>query len=162
MLSAKFTNNPQLGAVLTSSPLLESPISTLLYGQRMFTTSAYVSLSYSYSPRLSVTFSGVGGRSQEVSQNQALGTNNTTPLLPNTTTADASVGFSYALSPFTQLGGTASTSRIFSSLYGSYITNSTATLSHTVARRWLMQIHGGVGITNAAGQTSYVTSAKPG
>ena len=34
LLSANFANNPQLGAVLTSSPLVESPVSNLFYGER--------------------------------------------------------------------------------------------------------------------------------
>lgn len=159
MLSGKFTNNPQLGAILASSPLAESPISSFFYGQRMFTTSAHVSLSYSYSPRLSITFSGGGGRSQQVSQDQTLGT---TPVIPNTTTGDANIGISYSLSPFTQLGGAATTSRVSSPLYDSYITTTQATLSHTFARRWLTQIHGGLGFTNGVGQISNVASTKPG
>ena len=161
MLSAKFTTNPLLGTILTSSPLVESPISNLLYGQRMFTSSAYVSLSHSYSPRLSVTVSGGGARTQQVSQNQTPGTT-TAALIPNTTSGNASVGLSYSLSPFTQVGGTATTIRTSSSIFDSYTTNALATLGHTFAMRWLIQLHGGVGFISPVRQIAAVMPAKPG
>jgi len=161
MLSAKFANNPQLGAILTSSPLVESPISNLLYGQRMFTASAHASLSYSYSPRLSVTFSGGGGRTQYLSGSQPTTTSNSS-LLSNTTSGNASIGFSYSLSPFTQLGGSVTTNRISSSISDAYTTTSLATLGRTFGTRWFMQLHGGVGVTNAVRQASSVVPAPPG
>jgi hypothetical protein len=160
LLSGNFANNPQLGAVLTSSPLVQSPISSLLYGQRMFTTSARVALSYSYSPRLSVTFSGGGSRSQHV-EDQALGAGNNS-LIPNTTSGSASVAISYALSPLTQLGGTVASSRTVSTLFDGYTTTSLATLGRTVGQRWVIQLHGGVGITNALRETASLVPAKPG
>ncbi len=60
LLSSQFANNPQLGVALTNSPLLESPLGNLIYGERMLTASARTFLSYSFSPRLSITFSGDG------------------------------------------------------------------------------------------------------
>jgi hypothetical protein len=159
MLSSKFTNNPQLANVLTSAPLAQSPLLSLLYGQRIFTSSAHISLSYSYSPRLSVTFSGSGSRMQPVSDGQT-STSNTVPIA-NTTSGNAGVAISYALSPLTQLGGTLTTSRVSSSLQDAYITTSLATLGRTLGRRWFAQIHGGVGVTNPIRQTAFTLSTKP-
>lgn len=160
MLSSKSTNNPQLASVLTSAPLIESPVSNLLYGQRMFTSSAHTSLSYSYSPRFSVTFSGGGGRTQHVSDGQATTTSNTY-LIANTTSGNASVAVSYSLSPLTQLGGTVTTNRVSSSIQDAYTTTSRATLGRTLGRRWFIQIHGGVGVSNLVRQTSFAPSTKP-
>jgi hypothetical protein len=160
ILSAKFTNNPQLGTVLTSSPLVESPVSNLLYGQRMLTASSHVSLSYSYSPRFSVTFSGGGSRSQQFSEGQTTGVSNTA-LINNTTSGDASVSISYSLSPVTQLGSTVTSSRTISSLQDVYTTTSMATLGKTLGRRWLIQIQGGVGFTNPLRQTTFPISTTP-
>jgi hypothetical protein len=159
LLSGNFANNPQLGAILNSSPVSGSPISNLLYGQRMFMSSAHANLSYAYSPRLSVTFSGGGARSQHV-EDQALGAGNAA-LIPNTTSGSASVGISYALSPLTQLGGSVSTSRTASTLYDGYTTTSLATLGRTLAERWVAQIHGGVGVTNPLRSTT-ATALAPG
>ena len=104
MLASKFTNNPQLGVVLTNPPLLASPVQSLLYGQLMFTASAHTSLSYSFSPRLSFTFGGGANRSQRVSDNQPT-TTGASLGIPNTTSGSASVGMTYSLSPTTQLSG---------------------------------------------------------
>jgi hypothetical protein len=161
ILSANFTNNPQLGAALTSSPLLQSPVANLIYGQRMLTASANVSLSYSYSPRLSLTFIGGGGRSQYISQGQSSPANSLY-VIPNTTSGNASVAISYSLSPLTQVGGSVNTVFTSSSLYESYTTTSLATLGHTFGTRWLVQLHGGVGVTNPVRETSSAASVKPG
>jgi hypothetical protein len=160
ILSANFANNPQLGAILTSSPLAQSPLNNLLYGQRMFTASAHASLSYSYSPRLSVTFSGGGGRTQQVSENQVSGAN--VAVIPNTTSGNAGIAVSYSLSPVSELGGSVTTSRSSSSMFDGYTTTSLATLGRTLGGRWVVQVHGGVGITNAVRETSSLVPAKPG
>jgi hypothetical protein len=160
LLTGKFANNPQLGAILTGSPLVESPVRNLLYGQRMFTSSASVSLSHSYSPRLSVSVSGGGGHTQHVSENQVQGAAGTSTI-PNTTTANASVAISYSLSPLTQLGGSVNSTRTSSSLFDSYTTNTLATLGRTLAGRWILQLHGGVGVTTAVHQTSLAVPTQP-
>ncbi|HLJ77161.1 MAG TPA: hypothetical protein VKT75_07095 [Acidobacteriaceae bacterium] len=146
LLAGKFANNPLLGTVLTRSPLLLSPVSNLLYGQRMFTASAQTTLSYSYSPRLSLTFAGGGSRSQYLSTNQPPAGGRGS-FLTDTTSGNASAGFSYSLSPFTQIGGSADSTRTASSFFDAYTTTSQLTLGRTLNRRWILQAHGGVGIT---------------
>jgi hypothetical protein len=160
MLASKFANNPQLGVVLTNSPLPDSPVQNLLYGQRMFKASANTSLSYSFSPRLSVTFGGGGSRSQHVSDNQPSAATRSFEL-PNTTSGSANIGISYSLSPTTQLSGAVNTNRIASTLQDAYTTNATATLGRTLSRRWLAQIHGGLGITNLVRQGPPLQPSKP-
>ena len=132
----------------------------LLYGQRMLTSSARASLSYSLSPRLSVTVAGGGGRTQHVSGDQVAGGN--TSLLPDTTSASASVALSYSLSPLTQIGGSVSTMRISSLLQDTYTTTSLVNLGRSLGGRWLLQLHGGVGFTNDLRQTSLSVPTKPG
>jgi hypothetical protein len=157
VLTSKFTNNPQLGSILTSAPLLESPVRNLLYGQRMFTSAVQTSLSYSYSPRLSLTVDAGANRNEHVSGSQP-GVQNAF-LLPNTTSGGAGFTISYSLSPRTELSGSASTTRTSSSLYDSYSTTSLVTLGRVLGRRWFAQIHGGVGFTNPVRQG--VAGASP-
>lgn len=161
LLSGTFTNNPQLGVVLSSSPLAESPVTNLIYGQRVFTSSGRVSLAYSYSPRLTVTFSGGAARTQYVSQDQPTATNNLY-LLPNTTSGTGDIRFSYSLSPLTQLGGTATVERISSSIFDSYNTTTQVSLGHTFAKRWIAQVHGGVASTYALRRIEAASPSKPG
>jgi hypothetical protein len=94
-------------------------------------------------------------------EDQALGAGNTA-VIPNTTSGDASVAISYSLSPVMQLGGTATTNRTSSSIYDGYTTTSAVNLGRTLGRRWVAQVHGGVGVTNAVRQTLSVVPAKPG
>lgn len=160
LLSGNFTGNQQLGVALTNSPLVESPLANLLYGQQVFTSSAQSTLSYSISPRLSVTLTGGGGRTQYISQNQAT-TPGTPPVLSNTTSGTAGATLSYSLSPVTQLGGTVTTNRISSSLIDAYTTTSLATFGRTLGQQWVLQLHGGVGFTNPVGQNYYAVPTKP-
>jgi hypothetical protein len=160
LLSGNFTNNPQLGVVLTNAPLVQSPVANLLYGERMFTASAMSTLSHSFSPRLSVIFSGGGSRTQPVSGNQPA-TGGAPPVIPNATSGVASVALSYSLSPVTQLGGSVTTNRISSTLEDAYTTTSLATFGRTLQERWIIQLHGGVGVTNHVGETPYYSATKP-
>lgn len=160
ILASKFNNNPQLGTVLTNATLVQSPLQTLLYGQRVFTSSGHVSLSYSYSPRLSVTFSGGGSRTQPVSDDAASGVT-TNSLLTKTTSGNASVAVSYSLSPLTQIGGTVTTNRISSTIQDAYTSTALASIGRTLSRRWFAQVHGGVGTTNAVRQSAFSVSNQP-
>jgi hypothetical protein len=159
LLSGNFTGNQQLGVALTNSPLVESPLANLLYGQGVFTSSARSTLSHSISPRLSVTFTGGGGYTRYISQNQAT-TLGTPPVLSNTTSGSAGATLSYSLSPVTQLGGTVTTNRISSSLTDAYTTTSMATFGRTLGQQWILQLHGGVGFTNPQGQNYYGVQTK--
>jgi hypothetical protein len=160
LLAGNFANNQQLGVALTNSPLVQSPLATVLYGQKIFTSSAQSTLSHSLSPRLSVTFSGGGSRTQYISQNRAT-TPGTTPVLTNTTSGTAGVAVSYSLSPVTQIGGTLTTNRVSSSLETAYTTTSMATFGRTLGRRWVIQLRGGLGVLNQVGQAYSPLEAKP-
>jgi hypothetical protein len=159
-LASKFANNPQLATVLTTSPLLESPVSNLVYGQRMLTSSASAALSYSYSPRLSLTFSGGASRAQYIAGDQLPGAV-TTSLLSNTTSGQAGIGLSYSLSPWTQLNGSVTTVRVSSSIYDAYTTTALLGLGRTFRRHWIVQTHGGMGVSKSLRQFSSLSPPKP-
>jgi hypothetical protein len=153
LLASKFTNNPQLGAVLTASPLAESPLRFLVYGTRVFAAAAQTSLSYSFSPRLSMTVSGGASRSQHVSDDQPVAARASFEM-PDTTSGSANLILSYSLSPTTQVGGTVNTTLTSSTQQNGYTTNSMATLGKTFRRRWVVQARAGVGVSDMAVQTS--------
>jgi len=161
LLQSQFGNNPQLGSVLTSASVLESPLTTLLYGQRVFSASAGSTISYSYSPRLNFTFDVGGARSQHLSDSQPLAAGNGTLAL-NSTSGHAGASFSYSLSPRTQIGGSVESSRSVSQMYDTYATVSTLSLSHSLGRRWILDGHGGVGVTDPVRQIgTVIASVKP-
>jgi len=161
LLQSQFTTNPLLGSVLNSAPLTQSPLNTVLYGERMFNASVQSTLSYSYSPRLSLTFAVGGSRAQPLSDNQPLTTGNSSLALVKSTSGRASVALSYSLSPRTQISGTVASNRTISSLYDIYTTTSTVSVSHSL-RRWILQARGGGGITVPAREMqSYQVPVKP-
>ena len=145
VLAGKFTS-PQLAAALTGAPLIEAPGRNIFYGERMFTAGAQTSLSYSYSPRLTVRLEANGSRNQYVSDTRNTGTTQTAYLIPRTTSAGASTSVSYSLSPRTQIGVGAGSTRIVSALQDSYVTSSTASLGRTMGNHWFLQLHGGISV----------------
>src|SRR5262245_43083624 len=93
----------QAASALTTAPALESPARSLLLGDRILSYSGRVSAVYSHSSRLffdfgSFTAAGrrlVGEKNREVNQNY---------VMPRTMGFDAGMGFTYQLSPRTQVG----------------------------------------------------------
>jgi hypothetical protein len=145
LLTSRFTN-PQLASALAGASLAESPVRNLLYGERVLTSGVQTSLSYSYSPRLTLMFHVGAGRMQPLAKTRPETGNR--PLLPNTTSVNANIAVSYSLSPRAQLGGSVATSRVVSSLQDAYITTALLNLGWTVSRQWFLQAHVGAGVTN--------------
>ncbi len=160
LMFSQFTNNPALGVTLTNAPLVQSPMQNLFYGERMFTSTAQATLSYSYSPRLSVTLTGGASRSQSVSGDQSPITTNAF-LIPNTTSGTAGVTISYSYSPEWQIGGSAMTNRTSSFLEDVYTTTSLATISRALNRRWIVQLHGGFSFIDPIRETGVTRSTAP-
>ncbi len=145
LLAGRFSS-PQLASVFTGAPTAQSPLRSLLYGQRMFTVGGQLSASYAHSPRLSFTFTADGTRNQHVQGNRLISAGNDY-LLADTTSASGSATFNYSVSPVTQLGGMVTATRIDSSFYEGYTDKSVLTVGRTVAGRWLLQARGGVGVS---------------
>ena len=151
------SGNTQVSAILNSAPVVESAARALLYGERVFTSAAQATVSYSFSPRLSLNFSGGTARNQHLDDNQNSSAQSLY-LLPDTTSGNASMGLSYSLSPRTQLGAAVTTSRVMSDLYDGYSTTSTASLGRTLGRRWFVQAHGGMGVMHPVRETGVQAS----
>jgi hypothetical protein len=144
VLAGRFST-PQLASIFNTAPTAQSPLRNLLYGQRMFTMGGQMSVSYSHSPRLSLTFTGSGTRNQHVHDDQVI-TTGQGYLIADTTSGSGSAAFNYSVSPLTQLGGTVTMTRMASTIYDGYTTTSVLTLGRTFAHRWLFQGRGGVGV----------------
>jgi hypothetical protein len=122
-------------------------------------TAAQASLSYSYSPRLSVMVNGGASRSQHVSQDTGPAGNG---LLSNTTAENLAVGLSYSLSPRTQIGATVTGSRSESLIQDNFTTTSIGSLGRKLGTRWFVQVQGGVGMMNSLRDFGLVRStARP-
>jgi len=149
-------SDAQLASALTGALLVETPARNVFYGQKMLTSGLQTSLSYFYSPRLSVSFSAMGSRNQNISVDRSL--TSSSYLVDKTTSGGAAVGVSYSLSPRTQLGATAASSRVSSALQDNYTTTSIGSFGRTIGRRWLVQVRGGVGYIRPVRQTTVVST----
>jgi hypothetical protein len=153
MLAGRHTD-AQLAALLTRSPLQASPEQAFPYGSRILSASASVGLVWNRSSRTSLGVTASGNRSQSVRAAGVTGAAvaHSGPMLPQMTTASASISWSYSLSPRTQFGVQATSTRTLSSLQKGYASSGTASLGHTMSRRWFLQGRGGVGSLNYSQQ----------
>lgn len=160
MLSARYSS-PQLAAALANSPVSDSPVRSLLYGQRMLTVQAKSSLAYSFSPRFNMSFQSEMIRTQHVSDpRDRLTQGADSYMLSNSTSGNGGIAFQYFLSAHTDLGVSVTVSRASSNLQDAYTTTSLVSLGSTVGLRWFYNIRGGIGASNPVRQT-YPAPTQP-
>jgi hypothetical protein len=142
LLAGKY-NNDQLASLLTGAPVIESPARTVLFGDRVFTSSASTSLSYAHSQRLSISLAASANRSENIPGAQ--GSPQYLYLIPQAIEASATVGINYSLTPRTQVGVNMSASRGFSRIEDAYASYANAFIGRTMGRHWFAQVHAGGG-----------------
>jgi hypothetical protein len=145
VLAGKYTND-QLASLLTGVPPIESPASTVFFGNRMFSSSGGASLSYTHSPRLSVGVSLGVSETQHLNDKQNTNSPQYVYLFPRALMGSASVSVSYAATRRTQVGITMSSSRGFSRVQNAYVSTASAYLGRTIGQHWFAQAHAGAGI----------------
>lgn len=150
MLSGRFTND-QLASVLTGAPGLDTPGRTVLYGNRVLTASGSTTVSYTPSARFSLRFGASASRIQYLNDGNAAA--GALALLPRTVGGNASVGFSYSVTPRTEFGVDASANRTSSVLQDSYRTMAVASFGRRVGRQWFVQGRGGPAWVTVVRQT---------
>ena len=148
VLAGKY-NNDQLASLLTGAQVIESPSRSLLLGSRLFTASASTSLGYTPSQRLSFSFSSSASQSQHLNDHGESGIPQSVYLTPRAREITATIGLSYALTPRTQVGVTATSSRGFSEIQQAYTTSGMASIGRTIGRRWFAQVHAGSGFVTS-------------
>lgn len=135
-------SDPQIAAMLTGSPLLDTPARSLLLGDRILSYSVLASLDYAHSSRLSFHFGSfaaggqhLAGASQpSVQQNY---------VMPHSIGMDGTVGMSYALSPRTNWGIELGGNRVVNSYQSSLITTATSSLGRKMGEHWFLRMYGG-------------------
>jgi hypothetical protein len=160
VLTGQYSND-QLASLLSGVPLIESPSRTLLFGNRVFSSSGAVGLSYAHSQRLSLSFSGSYTNTQHLPDSSNNGPQYR-HLVQHSSSASVGANLSYALSPRTQIGVSASGGRGFSTLQQEYVTTGNAFIGHQTGRHWFMQAHAGAGvITNLRSNYKNTLGTRP-
>lgn len=139
MLRGEYSNQ-QLASMLTGLPVVSTPAQTLIYGNRFFSSGASATLSYAPVPRLRITWGAGGGRIQALP-----GSVGQRALLNQSTRGNSNLGISYALTPRTELGFTATAGRQFSIVSNQYNLRGMATLSRALTRQWFLSLEAGGG-----------------
>ena len=138
-------SNSQSASMLTNYPVLSSPTTNALLGERFLTWGSQVSLTYAASSRLSFHFAGVGAAGEHYS-----GPGQPNFVMPRTLDVNAGVGLQYALSPRTDVGFDISEDREMNHYQGAYVSNATGSFGRKMGRRWFLRLNGG-------GSYTYVT-----
>jgi hypothetical protein len=141
MLTGNSTN-PALASLVSSAPAVTSPGTAYLYGRREFSTATQLNLSYARTGRSTFNISISGVRIQNI---DSATSGDHRFYLPKTMAGSGSFGWSYALSPRTQIGASVSAGRTLSSYLDAYTTTANASIGRTMSRRWFLQASGGAG-----------------
>jgi hypothetical protein len=144
VLAGRYANE-SLVSVLNGATVMESPLTAVLYSERVLSSSAMASLSYQYSRRLTVHFTGTGLRTQPLDMGQPAGAYSH-GFLQRMTEGTGGVGLSYSVDPRTQFGLDASGGRYISDLIDNYVTRMSFSVGRRIGRRWFLQGTGGAAI----------------
>jgi hypothetical protein len=149
-VGAGVTTTDQL-VLLTGQPLEAVPASAslLLYGNRMLSSTAVMSLIYKLSGRTSLTWQAGGMRYQGLGSNAADGQPGVVSRLNQTTNANAGFDVSHTLSPRTQVDLVVGTNRTISGFLDIWSKSGNVALRRALSPRWFTAVRGGGGLIYA-------------
>jgi hypothetical protein len=136
-LSVGTFSNRDVAAMLTGAPAMESPTRALLLGDRILTYSGQAGFTYSYSPRLSFRFSSFTGGGQHIYRDDEPSQPNY--AMPRSIGMDGGMGFTYALSPRTQIGVDVDEFFLSNQYQAGYGTNASFSLGRRMGQRWFLR-----------------------
>ena len=151
-------SNAQMASMLTGASVLESPVRSLLLGNRVLSYSANVGLNYAPSSRLRFHFASFSAGGQNRIGGQS-GVQQVNSVLPRSIGMNAGMGLSYALSPRTQVGLEVAENRVINRYQSAYSTNGTVSVGRRMGMRWFLGIHGGGSVIQIT-EHSYGTPAS--
>lgn len=136
-------SSAQVASVLTGAPVMQLPGRSLLAGDRILSYSAQASLGYALSSRLRLhfaTFTAAGQTRIGGQQDNAAPANY---VMPRSFGANAGVGFSYSLSPRTDVGVQVDGNRTVNHYQSAYVSSATGSLGRKMGMRWFLRVQGG-------------------
>jgi hypothetical protein len=162
VLGGRFTND-QVASLLTGTVLTTSPLDPVLYGRRSLTTGAATGLSYSISPRASVSFNVNASMGRWIRENGS-STDSNANIPGWNKGVSGSLGLSYDLSSrtFLTVSGTAA-HRFNASAYSLVSTSVTAGLTRILWANWVVSANAGAVRTFATDDSalSYTARTRP-
>ena len=123
---------------------LNSPVASSLVGDRVLSYGTTASFEYTPTERWGIHFAAVSAGGQAQTGNQNNGTPQQNYLAPHNVALNAGVGFSYALSPRTQINFGADSVRSMNANQGAYSTSATAGLGRKMGEHWFLHASAGL------------------
>ena len=138
MLTGQSTNVALTEAV-NAAAIVGSPESAYLYGNRLLSAAANVSLSYAPSSRSSFGLSLYGGRTQyQPAENTSSSVRNRSSFR-RSTNGSINFGWSYSLTPRTTVNMGVSSARTVSIFQDAYTSQANLSVGRILSRRWFTQ-----------------------
>ncbi len=143
----------QAASAILGAPVLQTPLSALLLGDKMLTYSGNVGLNYAYSRHLSFHASALasGGQSRSPAQD---GVPQINYVVPRSLGADAGLSWSYSVSPRTDVGVNVDANRLQNPFQNAYTSTGTVSVGRKMGMHWFSKIYGGATLTQMTQQQS--------
>lgn len=146
VVSAGKYNNSQIASMLAGVEVFGSPERAFMYGNRILSASLQMGISWAPSQRSSFHLSASGSRAQGLDSASDLARDPVRRVpVPPTSGAGVSLGWSYALSPRTQISADVNSTRTFSRLQAGYATSGSIALARRMTEHWFVQVRSGPG-----------------
>ncbi len=136
-------SDTQVASMLTGAPVMQLPGRSILAGDRILSYSAQASLSYALSSRLHLHFGAFSAAGQNRLGGQQDSTLPGNYVLPRSIGVNGGIGFSYSLSPRTDVGAEVEGNRTVNRYQSAYITSVMASFGRKMGRHWFLRAQGG-------------------
>lgn len=142
LVGNRSTSPGTAGAILAGSPEDDAATGYLLFGRRMLTSHAHTDLTYSWTPRLSISFGFGVGRTQRMPSGRE---NEPVSAVGQITTGTGSIRLDYSLSPRTRIGVEGSSMKHRSGVHSALITSGRFNIERMLTQRWFVNAATGMG-----------------
>jgi hypothetical protein len=136
-------SNTQVASLLTGAPLMQLPGRSLLAGSRILSYSAQASLGYALSSRWRLHFAAFTAAGQNRLDGQQDNVAPANYVMPRSLGLNAGIGFSYSLSPRTDVGAQVDGNRTVNHYQSAYVSSATGSLGRKMGMRWFLRVQGG-------------------
>lgn len=138
----QFTN-AQVASLLTGAPVMQLPGRSVLAGERILSYAAQASLAYALSSRVRLNFAGFAAAGQNRLGGQQESTAPANYVQPRSLGANAGIGFTYSLSPRTDVGVQVDGNRTVNHFQSAYVSSATGSFGRKMGLHWFLRMQGG-------------------
>lgn len=136
-------SSTQVASLLTGAPVLQLPGRSLLLANRILSYAGQANLDYAWSSRLRLHFATFTAAGQNRLGSQLDSSVPANYVMPRSYGANAGVGFTYSLSPRTDVALNVEGNRTVNHYQSAYITSAMGSIGRKMGMRWFLHVQGG-------------------